>query len=145
MGPLDRQSVELSLGRHHADYNHAATQIQSVYRGSKARAGYVTPVGNPRVPPVPASTVVSPEQAALRSGMAILVHLSGHAENRDLVLDSDLTDYLFGDAVVFSADKKLRRQAARVAAHLAECGGDASPRHLALMAKGCVGAVQVRN
>ena len=66
MGPLDRQSVELSLGRHHADYNHAATQIQSVYRGSKARAGYVTPVGNPRVPPVPASTVVSPEQAALR-------------------------------------------------------------------------------
>ena len=59
MGPLDRQSVELSLGRHHADYNHAATQIQSVYRGSKARAGY-------GVPPVPASTVVSPEQAALR-------------------------------------------------------------------------------
>ena len=58
----DRQSVELSLGArqdYQDDYNHAATQIQSVYRGNKARAGY-------GVPPIPASTVVSPEQAALR-------------------------------------------------------------------------------
>ena len=37
----------------------AAQQIQAVYRGNKARAGY-------GVPPIPASTVVSPEQAALR-------------------------------------------------------------------------------
>ena len=83
----------------------------------------------------------TPEQAALRTGMQILVHLVSHPENRDLVLDSDLTEHLFGDAVVFSSDKKLRRQAARIVVHLAECGGDTSPRHLALMAKGCVGVM----
>ena len=66
------------------------------------------------------------------------MHLTSHRENRDLVLDSDLTEHLFGDAVVFSSDKKLRRQAARIVVHLAECGGDTSPRHLALMAKGGV-------
>ena len=45
------------------------------------------------------------------SSAQILVHLTSHRENRDLVLDSDLTEHLFGDAVVFSSDKKLRRQA----------------------------------
>ena len=37
-------------------------------------------------------------QAALRTGMQILVHLVSHNDNRDLVLDSDLTEHLFGDA-----------------------------------------------
>ena len=72
----------------------------------------------------------------LRYGLHVLLDLSHAPSNRDAIIEWGVVDHLTQDNLVYSPDKRIRRMVGKILLLLAENGGNSSPRHQDIAAKG---------
>ena len=121
-----------SQGIHHPKLSGGGGEVNRL-RGTEGRSG----ASSPRVSTASsAKTRHTILDDLMRAAVAIIVNLAGEVRNRDDLLELGVVDAVLQPRWCRSSDRRIRRNGASVVARIMENGGDSSPRHQDVIAKG---------
>jgi hypothetical protein len=73
------------------------------------------------------------EDDTLRDGLSMLLNMSAHMPQKDVLVNRGIVSRLFEETILESQDKRVRRTAARILVNLSNSDGKRSERHIKLL------------